>query len=102
MPIKSFGDIRLEADLRQQVPFGRFEFVTVTFSLGADTDTDIATTLTPANPEDVRYLVVSADRSTNIYHDQSSTRRAWPEGYLVLRSSAASAVCRLLVFTENS
>jgi len=91
---------RVDAALKAQLPFAKYEYVNVTFSLGADTDTDVLYTFTVSDPNDVRYLLINADRSTNLYHDQTPTRKAWQNGRIILRSSAASAVCRLLLFTE--
>lgn len=86
--------------LRQEIlagsPYIDFQYVTVTFG-SADTDLDIRHDLRPANPENIYYAVVKADRATSIYNDQSGTRRAWNTGYIILRSSAASAVVTLLL-----
>jgi len=88
--------IRLERDIEEATPSARFQEILVTFG-SADTDYDIAHTLRPADPENIRYQIVSADRATSIYHDQSGTRKPWSAGVIILRSSAASAVVRLLL-----
>ena len=85
----------------QATSFVRFEYVDVTFG-SADTDRDIRTTLRPASPDDIDYLLVRSDRSTNIYNDQSATRRVWQPGYVVLRSSTASASCRILLTVKRT
>lgn len=92
---------RLGEQLEKRSPMARSEFVDVTFSLGANTDTDVPTTLTPTDPEAIRYVVVNADRACSIYHDQTATRKAWQPGYIILKSSVADAVVRLLLFTER-
>ena len=77
-------------------PTRQFEYVDHTFGT-ADADRDIRTILRPTNPDDLDYVLVRADRSTNIYHDQSATRKVWGKGYVILRSSAANAVCKILL-----
>ncbi len=92
---------RLEEQVEKRSPFARSEYVDVTFSLGADTDTDVPTTLTPTDPDAIRYVVVKADRACDIYQDLTATRKAWQPGYIILRCNTASAVVRLLLFTER-
>ena len=87
---------RLERDIEEAAPAARFEEVIVIFG-SANTDFDILHNLHPASPENIRYQVVNADRATSIYHDQSSTRKPWGTGYIILRSSAASARVTLLL-----
>ena len=81
-------------------PVAEWQYLDITFG-SASTDRIISHNLHPPNPEDVNYQVVRADRSTTIYHDQSGTRRYWKTGYIVLRSSAASAKVRLLLTVET-
>lgn len=87
---------RTRQQLKEGAPHTAFQYVNVTF-LGADTDYDVVHSLDPPTTEDIDYVVVRADRSTNIYHDYSGTRRAWGTGYIVVRSSAASAQVTLLL-----
>lgn len=82
---------------RQGVPFSRYQYVDVTFQF-ANRDTVVDHTLDVSGaPEDVSYVVSRVDRATNIYDDQSSTRRAWTANSIVLRSSVAGAIVRLLL-----
>lgn len=88
---------QLKQDILSGLPYVAFEYVDVIFG-GADTDLDIRHGLRPANPENIHYEVIKTDRSTVIYNDQSGTRRPWGAGYVILRSSAASAVVTLRLF----
>ena len=63
----------------------------------ANTDQMVPHTLETNDPENVLYTVVKADRATSIYNDQSSTRRLWQDGYIILRSSVANAIVKLLL-----
>ena len=92
---------RLEEQVEKRSHMARSEYVDVTFSLGADTDTDVPTSLTPTDPEAIRYVVVEADRACRVYQDQTATRKAWQPGYIILKSDTADAVVRLLLFTER-
>lgn len=85
----------------QSSPFIKYEFVEVTFG-SANTDKDIRTTLRVANPDDLNYQLVKADRACAIYNDQSSTRKAWQDGYVILRCSVASANCRILLTAKRT
>lgn len=87
-------------DFNKSLPFVNFQYLDVTFG-SADTDMDIKHNLNPKNPEDVRYLVVNADRATQIFNDQSASRKPWGQGYVILQSSTANAVVRLLLFVER-
>lgn len=82
-------------------PFIKFEYVEVTFG-SANTDKDIRTSIKVADPDDLNYLLVKSDRATTIYNDQSSTRKVWQDGYVILRSSVASANCRILLTAKRS
>ena len=99
-PLLDVDDRQQTKQIEASTPFVAFEYVDVTFG-SANTDYDIRTVLRPVNPEEVEYMVVRADRATSIYHDQTGTRRAWGTGYLVLRSSVASAVVRLLLTLKH-
>lgn len=85
----------------QSTPFTNFEYLEVTFG-SANTDKDIRTNLRVASPDDLSYILVKADRSCMVYNDQSSTRKVWQEGYIVLRCTAASANCRILLFAKRT
>ena len=63
----------------------------------ANTDQMVPHKLGTNDPENVIYTVVKADRATSIYNDQSSTRRLWQDGYIILRSSVANAIVKLLL-----
>ena len=77
-----------------------WQYVEITFD-SANTDRIIEHALHPPSVEEVNYQVVRADRATSIYHDQSGTRRYWGSGFIVLKSSIASAKVRLLLTVEN-
>ena len=99
--MRTLREAGVVVQLEGGIPATSFEYVDVTFG-SANVDHDILTALRPASPEDIAYLVVRADRATSLYHDQSGTRRPWGAGYLVLRSSVANAVVRLLLFTPRT
>ena len=88
--------LAVEKNLVRYAPYAQWERVDVTFG-AANTDYDIPHTLKIADPEDEDYSVLRADRATSIFHDQSATRSPWQLGYVLLRSSAASAVVTLLL-----
>ena len=89
---------RLEQDLEKASPFSQWDYITgVTFPSGAGSDLDIRHNLRTTDSEAIDYHIVRADRATSLYHDQSGTRRPWGTGYIVLRSSVASAVVDLLL-----
>lgn len=104
MPIQPFivdAEVQtLHFDLKRATPAVQWQEVDVTFG-SANADYDIQHTLTPSDPENVRYLVVSADRATSLYHDQSGTRRSWVSGLITLRSSVASAAVKLLLYVPR-
>ena len=91
----------LRTEVERNTPYSAYEYVTVTFG-SANTDRDIRHSLRPLSPENIHYQLVESDRSTTIYHDQTGTRRAWGPGYIVLRSSVASAVVTLLLTVPRS
>ena len=90
----------LERQLVAFSPVARWQYVTVTFG-SANTDYDIPHTLRVTDPEAVNYQVVRADRATSIYHNQAAGRTTWKPGYILLRSSIANAVVRLLLTVEQ-
>ena len=92
---------QLKRELLIGTPFTGFEYVDVTFG-SANADFDIRTTLRPGDPETIDYLLMRSDRATSIYHDQSGTRRTWRRGYIVLRSSVASAAVTLLLLIRRT
>jgi hypothetical protein len=94
------GHHEVSIRLDRGLPSASYEYVDVTFG-SADADQDIRHSLRPLNPEDVEYLLVRSDRATALYHDQSGTRTPWSAGRITLRSSAASAVTRILLFTKR-
>lgn len=79
-------------------PWAQYERVVVTFPATPDTDVVVPyARLHPSNPEDVEYYVTKQDRAGFVYNDQSATRKAWQQGYVVLRSSVASLKATLLL-----
>ena len=96
LPELSQAILAVEKNLVRYAPYAQWERVDVTFG-AANKDYDIPHTLKVADPEDVDYSVLRADRATSIFHDQSATRTPWQPKYILLRSSAASAVVTLLL-----
>lgn len=84
----------------QSSPAILYQYVDVTFG-SANTDLDIRHSIATAQPDNINYQLVRADRATSLYHDQSATRKPWAEGYVILRSSAANAVCRILLTVKR-
>lgn len=93
----------LERDVLRATPIKQFEYVTVTFNSTANADTDIRHHLRPATPDDIDWQVVglgsptAPDVAPAIYRDFSATRRAWGDGYLILRCTIPSVTARLLL-----
>jgi len=93
-------------DVQQQIErlppgaTGRWEYVDVPFDT-ADMETEIAHTLRPADPEAVRWVVVSVDGPAVVHRVGTASRRAWTATSVYL---AASELCtaRLLLFLEPS
>lgn len=83
----------------RSVPFSQFQYVDVTFPT-ANADAYIEHSLQTDRPDEVRYEVVSRDRAGDVYHDFTSTRRAWKSGYIFLRCATAGARVRLRLFVE--
>lgn len=81
-----------------RIPFGRYQFVDVTFAT-PNQDTDIAHTLAPNDPEAVRFVPVSLTAAAVLYRDNSAGKRPWQPTHIWLRASAACTV-RLLLFLE--
>lgn len=107
MPFKAFPDpaerkalVRERQQRLQSEPFGKWQFVEVHFT-STGQDFDIAHGLSPANPEDVRYIVVRSSAPCSIYQDLSASRRPWLSNTIFLRSNATARV-RLLLILENS
>lgn len=100
--ISSLELSQIKREFLAATPFTDFEFVDVTFPVGANTDKDIRTTLTPDDPNNIDYLVIRADRACAVYHDQSGTRRVWQRGYVVLRCNTANAVCTIMLFIRRT
>jgi hypothetical protein len=89
-----------ESEFKDATPIVDHEYVDVTFG-SADTDYDIRHSLSTPTPDEIQYQVVRADRATSLYHDTSATRKAWTRDYIILRSSAASAVVRILLTVKR-
>lgn len=93
------NDKQLGERFARSVPFSQYEYVDVQFD-NADADTYIPHTLTTDQPDNIRYEVVGRDRAGDVYHDFSSTRRAWRSSYLFLRCATAGARVRLRLSVE--
>lgn len=96
--------------IRREIPFRRYEYVTVTFT-AANTDTVIPyAILRPNAVDDVRWLDVTpstvvsgaTETPTTVYRSQLPTRLAWGQGYIVLRATTAGYQTRLLLFLERT
>lgn len=98
---------QIEQRLEDHSPIAQFEYVTVTFNATANADTTIVHTLRPPTPDDVDYEVVrwnfgSAPATTPVlYVDSSGSKRAWGDGYIVLRCNIASASVTLRLTVRN-
>jgi hypothetical protein len=58
--------------------------------------------MAPHTGDDVRYIVVGKSAAAHIYHDQSTTRKAWTSTYLYLRASAPCVAQLLLVLPTET
>ncbi len=99
MPVDLDAVARKVDILWQRSPFGRWQYVDVTFPIGGQ-DVDVVHTLAPQNPDDVRFLVISRNASTVPYRDSNANRLAWTSGHIWLRASQQCQV-RLLLFLER-
>ncbi|HYE78035.1 MAG TPA: hypothetical protein VEI97_08620 [bacterium] len=96
------GEIaRLEDALLRLCPSRQWEIKTVTFPSTANTDLDIAHTLTPTLPELVRYSIIQASSPQIVYHDTSATRTAWENGIIRLRSTQPGGQVTLLLWAAD-
>lgn len=78
-------------------PFSQYQRLTITFSATPGADLVVRHGLRTVDPNDVEYLVLGLDRAGSIYHDQSSTRKAWGSDFLILRASVASLKADVLL-----
>ena len=90
----------MSAERSKRVPFADYTFVDVTFGT-ANTDYIIEHDMSARKPEDIRWLTVKNNTSGVVYRDNGTPPRAWGEGYVVLKCSAANAEVRLLLFLEK-
>lgn len=74
----------------QENPITKYQYVTVVFG-AAGIDLAIEHTLAPELPDLVDYEVVQRDRPCQVYHDETSDRRAWTAGQILLRCDTADA-----------
>ena len=97
-----------DADFLRQVPFRRYEKVTVTFTV-ADTDTPVSyTSFLPTDPNAVRFLDIG-DRSVYTYSTGAATPATvyrtpvpWQTpGLLFVRASVVPYTTDLLLFLER-
>lgn len=99
-------DFQQQAYFDRRVPYGTFEYVTVTFNAVDDADTDIPITLAPAVPDDVRWEVVNWELTSPpgvppvVYRDGQAGRRAWTSTVIYLRCTEGGARARLRLFLE--
>lgn len=98
-----------DADLRRELqrslqgvakgqPHGHYAYVDVEFDT-ANQDVDIRHALRPTNPEGVRYAVIRQSGGAVVYQDLSGTRKAWRDGLIYLRATAATTA-RILLWVE--
>jgi hypothetical protein len=90
-----------ETIIDERVPFSTYQYVDVTFPSSANTDLVITHTLSVTDPESVRYIPVDLSSAGVVYRDKSATRRAWGNGYIILRASSSSLQARLLLCVER-
>lgn len=83
-------------------PLAQWEEVDVVFSSSPNTDTVVPHHLQPPTPEHVNYYVFRSGQAAMVYHDSSGTRKPWGAGYIILRSSVASAKVTLLLTVSHS
>lgn len=88
-------------ELSRGVAYGQYQYVEVTFNSTPDTDTIVRHQLNPATPEDVDYQVVKKNQACDVYDNQGLDRRPWGDGFIVLRSTVASATVVLLLTTRR-
>ena len=92
----------MPANVDKGLPFGQFQYVTVTFPNVADTDLSINHDLTVEATDRVRWIPVSVGFATVpapyvIYEDTSTTRRAWGKRNIILRCTQPSVKVTLLL-----
>lgn len=89
-------------------PFDQFQYLDVTFNSVANGNTDIAHNLNPPTVDDIDVQVVrwkfaaAPAAAPVIYYDTSATRKAWGNGYLVVKCNVASAVATLLLTVRRT
>lgn len=88
------------SDLNQ--PFAMWQEIDVTFPAVANTDCVISHNLQVHNPEQVEYIPTRKAQAADVYHDTSSSRKAWQQSYVVLRCSVANAKVRLLLYVPHA
>ena len=87
----------LQKDFDQRVAIGQWEIVHVDFPATADTDVEISHHLQPPDPEYIDVEVLHASGPPMVYRDLSPSRRAWGNGYIILRSGVPSQKADLLL-----
>lgn len=90
----------LERAQRRMAAYAQYEYVDAVFGT-AGVDVVVPHTLRPGHPEQVNYELVKADSACKVYHDASSTRRPWGDGYIVLRSDVSNTRVRLRLSVEQ-
>lgn len=92
----------MPANFEKGLPFGQFQYVTVTFPSTANTDLSISHDLTVEATDRVRWIVVSVEAASTpspyvIYEDTSTTRRKWGKRNIILRCTQPSVKVTLLL-----
>src|SRR4051812_4089371 len=82
-------------------PIAQWQELDVVFPSVADTDITIQHTLAPPTPEHINYYVIRQGQACSVYHDSTGTRKPWASGYIILRSSVASAKVTLLLTVSH-
>ncbi len=95
-------NIKLDIELHNRIPFGRWQIVDVKFPTSANTDYVIPHMLEPSDPYDIQYVVLRQTMAGNVYEANRgivSDAKAWTTDFIVLRSDVASWTGRLLLVT---
>jgi hypothetical protein len=85
--------------ISKQCPFGRYQFVQVTFPF-VSTDVAIYHTLDTKDPDQVGYISVQQSAGGRVSQDTSVNHTPWQKGVIYLRSSSVMTAT-LLLFTPS-
>lgn len=92
---------KIDEDLKSFLPYAKWQRVDVTCPSSANTDFIVRHQLRVEDPENIEYAIKYKDRAVDIYQDMSITRRAWGDGFIVLRATVANAKVTLLLTVPN-